>query len=102
MRDFLPQDVRRREYVIATVEETYRTGRDRVLGQFEAQYFARLLDRASGNMSLAARLAGVDRTTLYRLMGRHQLHRTPRTGWLTEGTEGTNDRSEMMTGTGGP
>jgi len=31
--------------------------------------------RATGNMSKAARLAGVDRTTLYRLMEKHQLVR---------------------------
>ena len=59
-------------------DETYRAARDRVLIQFETQYFQRLLGRASGNMSYAARLAGIDRTTLYRLMGRHRLQRTGR------------------------
>ena len=36
---------------------------------------ARLVGRAGGNMSKAARLASIDRTTLYRLMERHSLHR---------------------------
>jgi transcriptional regulator of acetoin/glycerol metabolism len=31
--------------------------------------------RAGGNMSKAARLAGVDRTTLYRLIEKHDLQR---------------------------
>ena len=34
-----------------------------------------LVERAQGNMSKAARIAGVDRTTLYRLMEKHGLHR---------------------------
>jgi len=35
----------------------------------------RVVLRAGGNLSKAARLAGVDRTTFYRLMERHGLHR---------------------------
>jgi DNA-binding NtrC family response regulator len=72
-------------------EETYHRARDRVIAQFETQYFSWLITRASGNMSLAARLAGVDRTTLYRLMDRHQLHRRQRSGWSADPAP---DRSE--------
>jgi DNA-binding NtrC family response regulator len=65
-------------------EETYHQARDRVITQFETQYFTWLINRAGGNMSLAARLAGVDRTTLYRLMGRHHLHRNQKSGWVVD------------------
>jgi DNA-binding NtrC family response regulator len=65
-------------------EETYHRARDRVIAQFETQYFTWLINRASGNMSLAARLAGVDRTTLYRLMDRHHLHRRQRPTWALD------------------
>jgi len=49
--------------------------RDRLIATFELQYLTQLVTQARGNMSRAARAAGVDRTTLYRLMERHGLHR---------------------------
>ncbi len=66
------------------LEESYHAARDRVIAQFERQYLTWLVNRASGNMSKAARIAGVDRTTLYRLMERHGLQRSPTTGWVVE------------------
>jgi DNA-binding NtrC family response regulator len=56
-------------------EASYRTARDRLLAQFDRRYLEQLVVLAEGNMSRAARIAGVDRTTLYRLMGRQGLHR---------------------------
>jgi DNA-binding NtrC family response regulator len=56
-------------------EETYHAARDRVLAEFELRYLTQLVQRAAGNMSRAARLAGVDRTTLYRIMEKHGLQR---------------------------
>ena len=47
----------------------------RLIATFELQYLTQLVTQARGNMSRAARAAGVDRTTLYRLMERHGLHR---------------------------
>ncbi len=58
-----------------TTEEPYYAARDRLIATFELQYLTQLVAQARGNMSRAARAAGVDRTTLYRLMERHGLHR---------------------------
>jgi DNA-binding NtrC family response regulator len=56
-------------------DKSYHGARDAVLMQFELGYLKWLVDRAGGNMSRAARIAGVDRTTLYRLMEKHGLQR---------------------------
>ena len=53
----------------------YHTARDQVLTEFEKAYLQRIVRQAKGNMSDAARVAGVDRTTLYRLMQKHDLDR---------------------------
>ncbi len=55
--------------------EPYHAAKDRIVARFEKEYLAALVTRATGNMSKAARLAGVDRTTLYRLMEKHHLVR---------------------------
>src|SRR5687768_6400850 len=59
----------------AVMDEAYHTAKDRVIAQFERDYLARLVGRAGGNMSKAARLASIDRTTLYRLMDKHDFQR---------------------------
>jgi len=56
-------------------DEPYHVARERLLAQFERGYLGWLVERAGGNMSKAARIAGVDRTTLYRLMEKHGLQR---------------------------
>jgi DNA-binding NtrC family response regulator len=71
--------------LIATLlEESYHAARDRVIQQFEMQYLLWLVNRAQGNLAEAARIAGVNRTTLYRMMERNGLQRAPSLGWLTE------------------
>src|SRR5437016_6605314 len=65
-------------------DESYHGAREQVIAQFELQYLTWLLGRAGGNLSKAARIAGVDRTTLYRLMERHGLQRSPNAAWLVE------------------
>jgi len=57
----------------AGIDEAFHLAKDRLIGQFEREYLTRLVTRAGGNMSKAARLAGIDRTTLYRLMDKHGL-----------------------------
>src|SRR3989441_12443227 len=49
--------------------------RDRLLEKFDRQFLARAIAHAGGNLSKAARRAGIDRTTVYRLMDRHGLQR---------------------------
>src|SRR5207245_2451097 len=83
--------------VSTLLKESYHAARDRVIAQFERQYLTWLVNRVGGNMSKAARIAGVDRTTLYRLMGRHGLQRSPSTGWVIE-REPTEDEAVVPTG----
>jgi DNA-binding NtrC family response regulator len=59
----------------AGLDGEYHEVRERVIAEFELQYLTRLIDQAGANMSRAAKLAGVDRTTLYRLMDKHGLQR---------------------------
>ena len=63
--------------VIDTFNEndSYYGARDRIVSRFERNYLKWLVDKAAGNMSMAARIAGVDRTTLYRLMEKHSVQR---------------------------
>ncbi|HET8650433.1 MAG TPA: sigma-54 dependent transcriptional regulator, partial [Gemmatimonadales bacterium] len=64
----------------AVMDEAYHPAKERVIAQFEKEYLARLVTRAGGNMSKAARLASIDRTTLYRLMDKHEFQRDETTG----------------------
>ena len=68
----------------SVMDEAYHSGKDRVVAQFEKEYLTRLVSRAGGNMSKAARLASIDRTTLYRLMDKHAFHRDDSTTGLPE------------------
>src|SRR6266567_3334798 len=60
--------------------ESYYEARDRLLARFDRRFLTRVVIRAGGNLSKAARLAKVDRTTFYRLMERHGLQRDLLTG----------------------
>jgi transcriptional regulator of acetoin/glycerol metabolism len=57
------------------LDNAYHLAKEHVLANFEEEYVTRLVARASGNVSRAARLASVDRTTLYRLLQRHGYRR---------------------------
>ncbi len=58
------------------VHREYHDAREALLAEFERTYLSNLVNRADGNMSEAARIAGVDRTTLYRLIEKHDLKRS--------------------------
>jgi DNA-binding NtrC family response regulator len=51
-------------------EQVYRKAREIALTDFERRYFTRLLRRTEGNLSEAARLAGLDRSNLRRALAR--------------------------------
>jgi DNA-binding NtrC family response regulator len=55
--------------------ESFHTAKEQLVTHFEREYLMRLTARAGGNMSKAARLAGIDRTTLYRLLEKHNIRR---------------------------
>jgi DNA-binding NtrC family response regulator len=56
-------------------DEGYHAAREKLVSNFERAYLSRIVDRAGGNMSKAARMASVDRTTLYRLIERYSMSR---------------------------
>jgi DNA-binding NtrC family response regulator len=59
----------------AIMNETFHVAKEHLITHFEQSYLSRLTSRAGGNMSKAARLAGIDRTTLYRLLEKHGIRR---------------------------
>lgn len=59
----------------AVMDLDYHTAREHVLSRFEVEYLTHAIMSAGGNISDAARAAGVDRTTLYRLMDKHGMER---------------------------
>jgi DNA-binding NtrC family response regulator len=56
-----------------TLTEPFHPAKEKLVSEFERIYLRRLVSRAGGNMARAARLAHIDRTTLYRLVEKHQL-----------------------------
>ncbi len=54
---------------------TFRDEKRRVVAEFERDYLRRVLERADGNMSEAARIAGIDRKNFWVLARRHGLRR---------------------------
>jgi DNA-binding NtrC family response regulator len=59
--------------MIGFFEETYSSAKARILQQFEQQYLIQLLERADGNVSQAARLAGKERRALGKLLKKHDI-----------------------------
>jgi DNA-binding NtrC family response regulator len=53
------------------LDKPFHVAKDELVARFEQEYVRRITAQTRGNMSKAARLAGVDRTTLYRLLEKH-------------------------------
>lgn len=61
--------------------EAYHVAKERASSRFEVGYLRLLLDASHENLSEAARIAGIDRTTLYRLLERRGFRRTLSSRW---------------------
>jgi len=81
-----------------STEEPYYPARDRLVAEFERHYLIQVLTQARGNMSRAARAAGVDRTTLYRLLERHGLDRRVLTAAVPQNGNGAGVQNGNETG----
>ena len=56
-----------------TTELGLKDAKDRWMAVLEASYLRSLLDRHAGNISAAAKAAGIDRKTFHRLVNKHQI-----------------------------
>lgn len=76
--EYVLQERMKKELVSSTPilnKFSYKEAKERWLATFEKEYLTRLLGEAKGNISLAARKAGLNRRTIYRLMRRYNLTR---------------------------
>ena len=64
---------RRNTDAIVGAELPYKEAKARMIQGFERQYAQSLLERTGGNVSKAARLAGIDRVYLHRLIKKYGL-----------------------------
>jgi DNA-binding NtrC family response regulator len=59
--------------LVADCTLPFKDAKENLLEQFEGEYFRRLIQRAGGNASAIARIAGIDRKHLYTLAKKHNL-----------------------------
>jgi DNA-binding NtrC family response regulator len=71
-------------FPLNVMNESFHVAKDKLIAHFEKEYLTALVARAGANMSKAARLANIDRTTLYRLMEKHGFRRDDLTGSVDE------------------
>lgn len=72
--DMVPEPVQG-SFMPNVMNESFHVAKDKLIAHFEQEYLGQLVARAGSNMSKAARLANIDRTTLYRLMEKHGFRR---------------------------
>ncbi len=68
------------EHRFANLDMTFHEAKSELIGRFEREYLERLLERHGGNVSKAAKAAGLDRRSLTRLRERHRPGRNPHGG----------------------
>lgn len=75
----LPEEVRKGR--VPSLEDEipldlpFEEAKERWIELFERRYLRELLERTGGNISQAARMAGVNRKTIHRLLKKHGLHK---------------------------
>ena len=72
-----PTDGQGRIQLPVDITRAYNEARQQAIGQFEQAYVARLLGEHDGNVSRAARAAGLPRKSLSRVMSRHNIAAGP-------------------------
>jgi DNA-binding NtrC family response regulator len=60
-------------HLASTTALGLKEAKDRWMAVLEASYLKELLDRNDGNISAAAKAAGIDRKTFHRLVNKHQI-----------------------------
>ena len=60
-------------HLAGTTELGLKEAKDRWMAVLEASYLRELLERHEGNISAAAKAAGIDRKTFHRLINKHQI-----------------------------
>jgi DNA-binding NtrC family response regulator len=78
-----------------SLDLSFAAGKERVITEYERRYLSDLLKWAGGNVSRAARKAGMDRMHLYRLLQKHELH-----GASPKGLGGDTERKPGFGGLG--
>lgn len=73
--DAAPSEIGGMSFSASLMGMDYHSAREQLLAQFEVEYLTYIVRTSAGNISDAARMAGVDRTTLYRLMEKHGMAR---------------------------
>jgi len=69
----------------------FRLAKDAAITSFERRYLKALLEAANGNISQAARIAGLERMYLHRLLQRHGLRRADALGGGASGVRSSPD-----------